>query len=162
MSRDARSARETRGPVTVSLEASSRRVPRGGGVDVAIGIALAPGWSIGSVANDGRSPLAPTVVQIGVAEGLHPGALRVPEGSVNPLGGERLSVYAGTVAIALRVAVLPDALPGPAPIAARVRFQATGEGRVLPAEQIEVATEIEVVDAAAGPPGQARSDETSS
>ncbi|MGE5174892.1 MAG: hypothetical protein ACM3JJ_00845 [Hyphomicrobiales bacterium] len=162
MSRDPRSARATRGPVTVWLDPASPRVPRGGTVDVAIGIALAPGWTIGSVAGDPRGGLEATVVQLGAAEGLRPGPLRAPEGSVNPLGGERLRVYAGAVVIAVTFDAAKDALLGPAPIAARVRFQASEEGRTHPADTIEVASEVEIVASSEGEASQARSTETSS
>lgn len=152
-------ATATRGAVTVALDVRPRRVPRGAEATLTIGISLAPGWVIGSVVPDSRGAGEATAVHLGVAEGLRPGAMRFPEGSANPLGGERLRTYAGSVAIAVPLAVAPDALLGPAPVAARVLFQAVGEGRVLPPDRIEVSSTLEIVDAT---PGQPRSAETSS
>lgn len=146
----------TKGPVTVTLGAPSRSVARGATVELTIGISVAPGWMIGSVVADPRGGTEPTAVQLGVAEGLAPGAMRFPEGSVNPLGGERLRGYAGAVSISVPITVAPDSLLGPAPIAARVSFQASGEGRVLAGDRIEISAAFEVSTAgsatAAGEP----------
>lgn len=155
-------ARGTRGPVTASIGVSPARVSRGGAATVTITLSLAPGWVAGSAVRDPRSAVEPTSVQLGLAEGLAPGAMVVPEGSVDPLGGERRSSYAGTVAFTVPLTVAEDADLGPAPVAARVLFQAAGEGRVLPPDRIEIATEIEIVEAPRGAAAQARSAETSS
>lgn len=135
----------TRGPVTVVLAAPSRRVARGATVELTLSVTIAPGWTIASVKGNPTDGRRATSIQLGAAEGLHPGAMRVPEGAVDPLGGERLNAYAGTIAIQIPLSVTEECLPGPAPIAARLLFQATGEGRTLPPDQVEVEAEFDVV-----------------
>lgn len=132
----------SRGPVTASLEVPEARVPAGSDFVVTLTLTLAPGARIGSVAS--RAPERLTTIQLGFAEGLAPGAMRAPQDSVEPLSGERLQEYAGTVAFRIPVAVAPDCLPGPAPLAAKVSFEPRSEGRTGPREEIEVRGEIYV------------------
>lgn len=141
----------TKGPVTVVLSAPSRRIARGATVELTLSVTVAPGWTIASVKGDPAGARRATSIQLGAAEGLNPGAMRVPEGAVDPLGGERLNAYAGTIAIQIPLSVTEECLPGPAPIAARLLFQAMGEGRTLPPDQVEVEAEFDVV------PGQGSS-----
>lgn len=135
----------TKGPVTVVLSAPSRRLARGATVELTLSVTVAPGWTIASVKGDPAGVRRATSIQLGAAEGLNPGAMRVPEGAVDPLGGERLNAYAGTIAIQIPLSVTEECLPGPAPIAARLLFQAMGEGRTLPPDQVEVEAEFDVV-----------------
>lgn len=135
----------TKGPVTVVLSAPSRRIARGATVELTLSVTVAPGWTIASVKGDPAGARRATSIQLGAAEGLNPGAMRVPEGAVDPLGGERLNAYAGTIAIQIPLSVTEECLPGPAPIAARLLFQAMGEGRTLPPDQVEVEAEFDVV-----------------
>lgn len=135
----------TRGPVTVALSAPSRTIARGSTVELTLLVTIAPGFTIASVKGDPRGTRRATSVQIGAAEGLLPGALRIPEGAVDPLGGERLAEYAGRIAIQIPLSVTEECLPGPAPIAARLLFQATGEGRTTAPDQVEVEAEFDVV-----------------
>ncbi len=136
-------ARARRGPLSARLEAARRRVAPGETLEVAIILTVEPGFRVESVVASGGA-LRPTSVQLGLAQGLTPGAMRFPEGSADPLGGERLAAYVGTVAIGFPVTAALDCLPGPAPIAARVLFQATGPEGLLPPDQLEVGAEIEV------------------
>ena len=136
-------ARAARGPVTATLEAPARVAVRGRTFELTLQLTIEPGSWIESVRAEGGATRA-TAVQLGMAEGLAPGDMRFPEGSVDPLGGDRLRGYAGTIAIHVPVAVAPDCLPGPAPIAARVLFQVTREGKTLPPDQLEIHTDVEV------------------
>lgn len=145
----------TRGPVTVVLSAPSRGIARGSTVELTLLVTIAPGWTIASVKGDPTGTRRATSIQLGAAEGLLPGAMRIPEGAVDPLGGERLAEYAGTIAIQIPLSVTEECLPGPAPIAARLLFQATGEGRTLPPDQVEVEAEFDVATGQPGQPGQA-------
>lgn len=135
----------TRGPVTVVLTAPSRRIARGSTSELTLLVTVAPGFTIASVKGDPRGTRRATSLQVGAAEGLLPGAMRLPEGSVDPLGGERLAEYAGTIAIQIPLSVTEECLPGPAPIAARLLFQAAEAGRTLPPDQVEVEAEFDVV-----------------
>ena len=136
-------ARATRAPVTVAIEAPRRRVARGDRLDVLLTVAVDPGFRIEAV----DAPLGgarPTSIQLGVAEGLTPGAMSAPEDSVDPLGGGRVRAYVGTIAIRVPLTVEASCLPGPAPLAARVLFQATGDGGLLSPDQVEVHTELDI------------------
>lgn len=136
-------ARAARSPVSATLEAPARVVVRGDTFDLTLQLTIEPGCWIESVrARDGTARA--TAVQLGMAEGLAPGEMRFPETSVDPLGGERLRAYMGTIAIHVAVGVTSDCLPGPAPIAARILFQATRDGKTLPPDQLEIHTEVEV------------------
>lgn len=141
-------AEAARGPLKVALTAPTLRVSRGTTFELTILVTLEPGWSIASVAGDPLGLTRATSLQLGVAEGLTPGPMRLPEGSVNPLGGERIAAYAGSIAIGVPITVERGSLIGPAPIATRVLFQAQREGRVLPPDQIEVAAEVIVSEPA--------------
>jgi len=140
-------AKAARDPVTATLEAPARTVFRGQTFELTIHLTIEPGCRIEPVRLEGSAAKA-TAVQLGMAEGLAPGDMRFPEGSVDPLGGDRLRGYAGTIAVQVAVLVAPDCLPGPAPIAARVLFQATREGKTLPPDQLEIHTELDVRAAA--------------
>lgn len=132
----------TRGPVTASLEVPESRVHAGSGFTLTLTLAIAPGARIGSVSSRaGRA----TTIQLGFAEGLLPGPMSAPQDSVDPLGGERLAGYAGTVAFRIPVTVAPDCLPGAAPFAAKVAFEPRLEGKPGPAEEVEVRAEVHVM-----------------
>ncbi|HET9252842.1 MAG TPA: hypothetical protein VFP58_12085, partial [Candidatus Eisenbacteria bacterium] len=132
----------TRGPVTASLEVPESRVTPGSAFTLVLTLALAPGVRIGSVTTrTGRA----TTVQLGFAEGLTPGAMVAPQDSVDPLGGERVAGYAGTVAFRIPVTVAPDCLPGAAPFAAKIAFEPrAAAGKPAPMEEIEVRAEVYV------------------
>jgi len=140
-------ARAARGPVSAVLEAASRVVIRGSAFELTLQLTIEPGCWIQSVRADRDSARA-TAVELGMAEGLMPGDMRFPEGSVDPLSGDRLRAYTGTIAIRVAVGVASDCLPGPAPIAARILFQATREGKVLEPDHLEIRTEVEVLASA--------------
>ena len=136
-------ARAARRPVTATLELPGRAIVRGETVEGTLTLTIDAGFRIESVAGGGTARA--TAVQLGLAEGLSPGDMRFPEGSVDPLGGDRLRGYAGAVAIRFALTAARDCLPGTAPIAARVLFQATEEGKALDPDQLELHAEIEVL-----------------
>jgi hypothetical protein len=136
-------AQIARPPVTVAIEAPRRRVTPGDHLDLTLTLAVDPGYRIESVdAPAGRARA--TSIQLGLAEGLTPGPMTAPEDSVDPLGGGRVPAYVGRIAIRVPLTVDAGCLPGPAPLAARVHFQATGERGILPPDQIEVHAELDV------------------
>lgn len=132
----------SRGPVTAALDVPGARVGAGSSFTLTLTISLAPGVRIGSVA--GRGAGRPTSVQLGFADGFTPGALSAPQDSVDPLGGERLQGYAGTVAFRVPVSVAPDCLPGAAPLAAKISFEPVSDGRSGTPDEIEVRGEVYV------------------
>ncbi len=135
-------ARAQRGPVIASAELSKPRIARGESVELRLILEIEPGWHLQS-AKPSRADLIATSVELGLAEGLTPGEMRFPDGSLSPIGGERLSVYAGKVTI--RVTIQTDAgmAPGRAPGIARLRFQACDDNRCLAPEQVELSFEVE-------------------
>ena len=136
-------AQTVRPPVTVAIESPRRRVARGDKLDLTLSLAVDPGYRIESVdAPAGRAQA--TSIQLGLAEGLTPGPMTAPEDSVDPLGGGRVPAYVGRIAIRVPLTVDASCLPGPAPLAARVLFQATGERGLLPPDQIEVHAELDI------------------
>jgi len=104
---------------------------------------MEPGWHVQS-AKPSRADLIPTSVELGVMEGLVPGEMHFPDGSLAPIGGERMSVYAGKVQVRVPLRAEPGVAPGRAPIIARVRFQACDENRCLGPEQAELSFSVEV------------------
>jgi DsbC/DsbD-like thiol-disulfide interchange protein len=104
---------------------------------------MEPGWHIQS-AKPSRADLVPTSAELGVTEGLVPGEMRFPDGSLAPMGGERLSVYAGKVTVSVPIRAEPGAPHGRAPIVARIRFQACDEKRCLSPEQVELSLALRV------------------
>lgn len=136
-------AQTARPPVTVAIESPRRRVTRGDKLDIMLTLAVEPGFRIESVdAPAGRARA--TSIQLGLAEGLTPGPMVAPEDSVDPLGGGRVPAYVGRISIRVPLTVDASCLPGPAPLAARVLFQATGDRGVLPPDQVEVHAELDV------------------
>ena len=130
-----------RGPVTASLEVPDSRVGPGSAFTLTLTLAVAPGVRIASVSSRiGRA----TTIQLGFAEGLLPGPMSAPHDSVDPLGGERLAGYAGTVAFRIPVTVASDCLPGAAPFAAKIAFEPRTKGKVGAPEEIEVRAEVYV------------------
>ena len=117
-------AQIARPPVTVAIEAPRRRVTPGDQLDLTLTLAVDPGYRIESVD-------APA------------GRARAPSHQ-HGLGGGRGPAYVGRIAIRVPLTVDAGCLPGPAPLAARVHFQATGERGVLPPDQIEVHAELDV------------------
>ncbi len=136
-------ARAQRGPVVATAELSKARIVPGESVELRIALEVEPGWHIQS-AKPSRADLVPTSIQLGLTEGLKPGEMRFPDGSLSPIGGERLSVYMGKVTI--RVAIQADAglTSGRVPGVARVRFQACDDKRCLAPEQVELSFAVEV------------------
>jgi hypothetical protein len=121
------------------------RVPAGSSFILTLTLSLAPGTRIGSVSPRGAG--RPTAVQLGFAEGLEPGPMSAPQDAVDPLGGERLPGYAGTVAFRIPVAVAPDCAPGAAPFAAKISFEPRSGGTAGSPGEIEVRAEIYVTRA---------------
>jgi len=136
-------SRAQRGPVIATAELSKPRVAAGDTVELKITLEMEPGWHIQS-AKPTRGELIPTSVALGLSEGLTPGEMLFPDGSLSPIGGERLSVYMGKVTI--RVPITADAaLPaGRLPGVARIGFQACDDNRCLSPEQVELSFSIEV------------------
>jgi hypothetical protein len=136
-------ARAQRGPVIVTADLEKRRIAPGETAELRLTLEMEPGWHVQSAKPSGAD-LIPTSVELGVMEGLVPGEMQFPDGSLAPMGGERMSVYAGKVVIRLPLRAEPDAPPGRAPIVARVRFQACDEKRCLSPEQVELSLALRV------------------
>jgi DsbC/DsbD-like thiol-disulfide interchange protein len=83
-------------------------------------------------------------VELGIAEGLVPGEMRFPDGSLAPVGGEKLSVYQGSVVVKVPITAARDCPPGRASAVARIKFQACDENRCLNPEHVELEFAIEV------------------
>jgi hypothetical protein len=135
--------RAQRGPVEGRVTSPRGTLARGEALEITLTLELEPGWHIQSVRPSGGD-LAATSVEVGAAEGLIPGEMRFPEGSVAPLGGERLSVYAGRVAIALPISATPEAPVGRAPVVLRVRHQACDERRCLAPDVLQLQFALEL------------------
>src|SRR5439155_10023296 len=86
----------------------------------------------------------PHLGRVGVGGRIRSGEMRFPDGSLAPLGGERLSVYAGKVVVRVPIRAEPGAPNGRAPIIARIRFQACDEKRCLNPEQVELSLALGV------------------
>jgi uncharacterized protein YyaL (SSP411 family) len=136
-------ARAQRGPVIVTADLDRHRIAPGEAAELRLTLEMEPGWHVQS-AKPSRADLIPTSVELGVMEGLVPGEMRFPDGSLAPMGGERMSVYAGKVVIRLPLRAEAGAPPGRAPIVARVRFQACDDKRCLGPEQVELSFSVEV------------------
>ncbi len=136
-------ARVQRGPVIAAAELSKPRIARGESVELHLTLEIEPGWHIQS-AKPTRTDLVATSIELGLAEGLTPGEMRFPDGSLSPIGGERLSVYAGRVTIRVSIQSDPDLPPGRVPGVARVRFQSCDDTRCLAPEQVELSFAVEV------------------
>jgi uncharacterized protein YyaL (SSP411 family) len=136
-------ARAQRGPVIATAELSKPRIVPGESVELRLALEAEPGWHLQS-AKPSRADLVATSVDLGLAEGLTPGEMRFPDGSLSPMGGERLSVYVGKVTV--RVAIQADAglPPGRLPGVARIRFQACDDKRCLAPEQVELSFAVEI------------------
>jgi hypothetical protein len=133
------------GPVTASLDVPAEHIPAGSSFTLTLTLSLAPGTRIGSVSS--RAAGGPTTIQLGFAEVLVPGAMSAPQDSVDPLGGERLPGYAGTVAFRIPVAVAPDCVPGAAPFAAKISFEPRSRGTAESPGEVEVRAEVYVTSA---------------
>jgi hypothetical protein len=136
-------ARGQRGPVIASVTAPRSTLARGESLDLTLTLDIEPGWHIQS-AKPGRADLVATSVDVGLAEGLTPGELRLPEGSVHPIGGERLSAYMGRVTARVTITAAKDAPAGLAPVVLRVRHQPCDERRCLAPDAIELSLALEV------------------
>jgi uncharacterized protein YyaL (SSP411 family) len=136
-------ARARLGPVLGIVTAPRASIAPGETVEVTLTLEVEPGWHIQSV-KPSRADLLATSVEVGVADGLKPGAMRFPEGSVAPLGGERLSVYAGRVAITFPLAADADAPAGRRPVVLRVRHQACDERRCLAPDVLELPFAVDI------------------
>ncbi|HZI89178.1 MAG TPA: protein-disulfide reductase DsbD domain-containing protein, partial [Candidatus Polarisedimenticolia bacterium] len=137
------SARVQRGPVIASADLSKPRIAPGESTELRLTLEIEPGWHLQS-AKPTKDELIATSVALGLGEGLKPGEMKFPDGSLAPIGGERLSVYMGKIAI--RVAINADAglSTGRIPGLARVRFQACDDKRCLNPEQVELTFAVEV------------------
>ena len=136
-------ARAQRGPVIVTADLDKHGIAPGETAELRLTLEIEPGWHIQS-AKPSRADLVPTSVELGLAEGFVPGEMRFPDGSLAPLGGERLSVYAGKVVVRVPIRAKPGAPNGRAPIIARIRFQACDEKRCLNPEQVELSLALGV------------------
>ncbi len=136
-------ARAQRGPVIAAAELSKARVIPGESVELRLILETEPGWHIQS-ARPSRAELVATSVELGLAEGLTPGEMRFPDGSLSPIGGEKLSVYAGRAAIRVTIQADASLRPGRLPGVARIRFQACDDKRCLAPEQVELRFAVEV------------------
>jgi DsbC/DsbD-like thiol-disulfide interchange protein len=137
-------ARAQRGPVIISADAGKRRIRPGESFELSLTLEIETGWHVQS-AKPSREDRVPTSVELGLAEGLTPGEMRFPDGSMAPLGGESLPVYVGRVTIRVPIQAEPDAPRGKAPIVARVRFQPCDDKHCLAPEQMELSFSVEVV-----------------
>jgi hypothetical protein len=136
-------ARAQRGPVIARADLSKPRIAPGETTELRLTLEIEPGWHLQSAKPSGADLVA-TSVELGLAEGLIPGEMRFPDGSLSPIGGERLSVYAGKVTVRVPVLAKPGLPPGRAPIIARLRFQACDDKRCLAPEQVELSFAVEI------------------
>ncbi len=136
-------ARSQRGPVIATAVAGHRTLARGESLAITLTLEMEPGWHV-QAARRARADLAATSIELGLGDGLTPGAMHFPEGSIAPLGGERIDVYAGTVAIRFALTAAADAPAGLVPAIVRVRFQACDDRRCLAPEVIELSFSLEV------------------
>ncbi|HMI31717.1 MAG TPA: DUF255 domain-containing protein, partial [Candidatus Limnocylindrales bacterium] len=136
-------ARMQRGPIIASADLDKRRIAPGETAELRLTLEIEPGWHVQS-AKPSREDLVPTSVELGLAEGLAPGEMKFPDGSLSPIGGERLSVYAGRVTVRVPIRTEPGLPPGRAPIIARLRFQACDDKRCLAPEQVELSFAVEI------------------
>jgi uncharacterized protein YyaL (SSP411 family) len=136
-------ARAQRGPIIASADLDKRRIAPGETAELRLTLDIEPGWHVQS-AKPAGAELAATSVELGLAQGLVPGEMRFPDGSLSPIGGERLPVYAGKVAIRVPISATPGLPPGRAPIIARLRFQACDDKRCLAPEQVELTLAVEI------------------
>ncbi len=137
-------ARAQRGPIIASADVDKRRIRHGDSFELRLTLEIEPGWHVQSAKPSGKD-LVPTSVELGLAEGLTPGEMKFPEGSLSPLGGERLSVYVGRVTIRVPIQSSPDLRAGRVPIVALVRFQPCDDKRCLAPEQVELSFAVEMV-----------------
>jgi len=112
-------------------------------VELRLTLETETGWHIQS-AKPSVAELAATSVELGLADGLTPGEMRFPDGSLSPIGGEKLPVYRGKVTIQVPIQVDAGLETGRLPGVARVRFQACDDKRCLAPEQVELRFAIEV------------------
>src|SRR6267143_1231467 len=136
-------ARAQRGPVIATADLDKRRIAPGEAAELRLTLEIEPGWHVQS-AKPSRAELVATSVALGLAEGLTPGEMRFPDGSLSPIGGERLSVYAGKVTIRVPIRTDPGLPPGRAHVVARIRFQACADPRCMAPEQVEMTFAVEI------------------
>jgi len=136
-------ARVQRGPVIASAELSKPRIAAGESTELRITLEIEPEWHLQS-AKPTCDDLTATSVVLGLGEGLTPGEMRFPDGTLSPIGGERLSVYAGRVVIRVSIAAEPGLPSGRIPGVARVRFQACDDRRCLNPEEVELNFAVEL------------------
>jgi uncharacterized protein YyaL (SSP411 family) len=137
-------ARAQRGPVIATAELERPRIASGESAELRIVLEIEPGWHIQS-AQPPSEDRAATSVELGLTEGLTPGEMRFPDGTLAPLGGERMPVYAGKVTIRVPIRAEPGVLSGRAAAVARIRFQACDDKRCLAPEQVELTFALEIV-----------------
>ncbi len=136
-------ARAQRGPVVAIATADKRRIAPSETAELTLTLEIEPGWHIQS-AKPTRADLVATSVELGIAEGLVPGEMRFPDGSLAPVGGEKLSVYQGRVVVKVPITAARDCPPGRASMIARIHFQACDDKHCLKPEQIELSFALEV------------------
>ena len=136
-------SRAQRGPVIATAEVSKPRIAPGETTELLLALHVEPGWHLQS-AKPTRPDLIATSVELGLAEGLIPGEMRLPDGSLAPIGGEKLSVYAGKIAIRVLITADPALAKGRVPGVARIRFQACDDRRCLNPEQVELGFAVEI------------------
>jgi uncharacterized protein len=136
-------ARAQRGPLLGVVTAPRGSLAPGETLELTLSLEIEPGWHIQPVRAT-RADLAATSVEVGVADGLIPGEMRFPEGSVAPLGGDRIAVYAGRVTIALPLSAAPGAPAGRRPVVLRVRHQACDDRRCLAPDVLELSLALDI------------------
>ncbi len=136
-------ARAQRGPVIATADLDKRRIRPGDTTELLLSLEIEPGWHTQS-AKPSREDLIATSVELGLAEGLAPGEMKFPDGSLSPMGGEHLSVYAGKTTIRVALRAEPGLPAGKAPIVARLRFQACDDKHCLAPEQVELSLSVEI------------------
>jgi hypothetical protein len=130
-------------PVKVRAAASRGRAAAGERFEIGLEVEIAEGWHINS-----HQPLddflVPTVVEVRGGHAVEVGEIEYPAGERVTLGGEAMSVYAGSVKLVVPVRVAADAKAGEGVVRVGVRFQACDERTCLPPEEVEVGVPVEV------------------
>ncbi len=108
-------------------------VPRGQAFELAVVARIRPGFHI-NANSPSADYLIPTKVEADLPSELRVLETKYPRGVLRrfKFSDEKLSVYEGTVTVTMRIAVAPNASPGPRKIPLTLHYQACNEEACLP------------------------------
>jgi uncharacterized protein YyaL (SSP411 family) len=123
-------------------------VTRGGSFEVAVSLAVNPGWHI--YANpSGVEGVSPTRVALGTGQGAALEKVDYPPGERKQLassGSERVAVYEGKVTLGVHVRIDTEAKPGPRTLKLTLHYQACDERSCVAPARMEVEVPVTVVE----------------